>query len=109
VPGIDRGAIEVIVFHLTWLLTLLHAWLFAGRAWVGQCWTISVLAVAAVALNAVTTGDHLIRTVADRQLWPVAGVDVTLIMSAVIAAWAALRLARGGRAEAAPSREAGAR
>jgi len=109
VPGIDRGAIDVIVFHLTWLLTLLHAWLFAGRAWVGQCWTISVLAVAAVALNAVTTGDHLIRTVADRQLWPVAGVDVTLIMSAVIAAWAALRLARGGRAEAAPSREAGAR
>ncbi|WP_445219479.1 PepSY-associated TM helix domain-containing protein [Bradyrhizobium sp. Pa8] len=99
--GIERGVIEVVVFHLTWLLTLLHAWVSAGRAWIGQCWTISVLAVAAVLLNAVTTGDHLIRTIAARQLWPVAGIDATLLIAAIIAAWVACRLSRSGRLDAA--------
>ena len=102
--GLERGAIEVVVFHLIWLLTLAHAWAFAGRAWISQCWTISVLAIAAVMLNAATTGDHLVRTIAHRRLWPVAGVDAMLVISAVVAAWTALRLARRGQTDA----EAGA-
>jgi len=107
--GVERGVVEPVVFHLIWLLSLLHAWLFAGRAWVGQCRAISVLAGGAVLLNTVTTGDHPIRALADRQLWPIAGIDVTLIISAVIAALAAIRLARRGRAGTGSSMEAESR
>jgi uncharacterized iron-regulated membrane protein len=106
--GIERPAIEIVVFHLVWLLALLHAFVSGGRAWVGQCWTISVLALAAVLLNALTTGDHLIRTLADRQLWPVAGIDITLLMATVIAACVALRLARSALADPRASQETGA-
>ena len=106
--GIDRAAIEAIVFHLTWVLTLLHAWMSAGRAWIGQCWAISGLALAAVFLNAVTTEDHLMRSVVDRQLWPVAGIDVTLLTAAVMAACVARRLARRERVDAGLLQGAGA-
>ncbi|MBR0858468.1 PepSY domain-containing protein [Bradyrhizobium liaoningense] len=106
--GVERGAIEVVVFHLVWLVTLLHAWVSGGRAWIGQCWTISALAVAAVLLNAVTTGDHLIRTIAHPQLWPVAAIDATLLAAAVIAACTALRLVRSRRVAAVSLQEAGA-
>ncbi|WP_220014674.1 PepSY-associated TM helix domain-containing protein [Bradyrhizobium sp. BR 10289] len=101
VLGVERGAIEVSVFHLAWLLTLLHAWASTGRAWIGQCWMISGLASLAVLLNAVTTGDHLIKTIATPQLWSVAGVDATLLIAAFIAIRVALRLARGARPDAA--------
>ncbi|MHA0110912.1 hypothetical protein ACXYUI_27785, partial [Klebsiella pneumoniae] len=59
-------------------------------------------------LNALTTGDHLIRTLADRQLWPVAGIDITLLMATVIAACVALRLARSALADPRASQETGA-
>ncbi|WP_431205416.1 PepSY-associated TM helix domain-containing protein [Bradyrhizobium betae] len=103
--GIGRGMIEAIVFHLIWLLTLCHAWGATGRAWVGQCWTISALALMAVLLNALTTGDHLARSIASPQLWPVAGIDLTLLIAAAVSAWAARRLSRGGRVGAASLRE----
>ena len=52
------------------------------------------LALAAVALNAITTGDHLIKTVFTDTYWPVAGVDLSLLAVAGTAAWAARTLAR---------------
>ena len=107
--GVERSAIEVVVFHLIWLLTLLHAWMSAGRAWIGQCWTVAVLALMAVLLNAFTTGDHLIRTIAAGQLWPVAGVDIALLIAAFIAIRVALYLARSRRPDAVSPQEADAR
>lgn len=101
--GIERGTIEIVVFYLAWLLTLLHAWRAGARAWTGQCMVIALLALAAVLLNAATTGDHLIRSITNRTLWPVAGIDAGLLMATMIAAAVAHRLARKERTGVVPS------
>jgi uncharacterized iron-regulated membrane protein len=96
-----KGDWEKQVFWGLWLLALGHA---LGRgalvaqahtnpAWCEQCWAIAVLAVAAVLLNAATTGDHLVRTLFTQPYWPVAGVDLALLACAGIAVLAARRLA----------------
>ncbi len=103
-PG--RGDWERYAFWGTWALALVHAgWRSApvarglpNPAWREQCWAIAVLAVAAAVLNWVTTGDHLLRTLA-AGYWPVAGLDLALLAVAAIAAAAGHRLGR--RAEAA--------
>ncbi len=91
---------EKFSFWGVWSLTLVHAALRSrpvmfGRispAWREQCWLYCGLAVAAVLLNWITTGDHLGKTLF--TYWPVAGVDLCLLGSAVIAAAAARRLQR---------------
>jgi hypothetical protein len=55
---------------------------------------IAVLAMAAVILNAVTTGDYLGRSFLHRSLWPVAGMDCMLLLAAAIAFISAQKLAR---------------
>ncbi len=95
----DRGVWEERIFWFAWLAALLHAaWRSApvqqariAPAWREQCWAIAVLAVAAVLLNWITTGDHLITTIGEGY-WPVAGVDLSLLVSAAIAAFAARKL-----------------
>jgi hypothetical protein len=57
-------------------------------AWRDQCWTVATMAVTAVLLNWVTTGDHLVKTLGERY-WPVAGVDLFLLASAAVMALAA--------------------
>ncbi|QSI29247.1 PepSY domain-containing protein [Variovorax sp. RKNM96] len=101
-----RGSWEKGVFLGAWLLAFAHGiWRTAptaeGRlspAWAEQCWAAAVLAVAAVLLNWITTGDHLLRTIG-AGYWPVAGVDLSLLASAALAVVAARMLKR--RAEAA--------
>jgi len=88
-----RAAAEVGWFYFGWLAAYAHAWLRPGSAWYEQAKTIAVLAVAAVVLNATTTGDHLLRTIA-RGDWAVAGVDMMLLVSAGIAAVSAKVLSR---------------
>ncbi|PIT02800.1 hypothetical protein TSA1_20125 [Bradyrhizobium nitroreducens] len=105
VLGLDRIAIEIIVFHLAWLATLLHAWVAGRKAWAGQCMVVAVLAASAVLLNALTTGDHLLKAVAHRHSWPVAGIDAMLLLTAVVAALVARRLA-GERPPERAAREA---
>jgi uncharacterized iron-regulated membrane protein len=86
-------------FWSAWLLTLVHAaWRSSAvrearmsKAWPEQCWAIALLAAAAVVLNAVTTGDHLGRTLS-AGYWPVAGVDLMLLVCALVAAFAARML-----------------
>ncbi|WP_296320160.1 PepSY-associated TM helix domain-containing protein [Reyranella sp.] len=92
--GYDRAALEIWIFYLAWLATFAHAWLRPGGAWIEQCWTIAALAVAAVLLNWITTGDHLACSLALRHLWPVAGMDVLLLLTGAVAALAARRLSR---------------
>jgi uncharacterized iron-regulated membrane protein len=94
-----RGAWEERSFWLAWGLAFLHAAIrtaavSAGRiapAWREQCFASSALAVLAVVLNWVTTGDHLIAVIA-RRYWAVAGVDLALLAVSAIAVGAALRL-----------------
>ncbi|WP_454827954.1 PepSY-associated TM helix domain-containing protein [Pseudoxanthomonas wuyuanensis] len=96
-----RGDWERYAFWGTWALALLHAgWRsapvasgLANPAWREQCGAIAVLAVAAVLLNWITTGDHLLRTLGSGY-WPVAGVDLFLLAGAAVAALAARKLQR---------------
>ena len=103
--GYDRAAVEVWAFYLVWLVTFAHAWARPGRAWREQCWAIGGLAILAVGLNAATTGDHLVRSLAHRHLWPVAGMDLLLLVGAAVALLIALRLARR-RSAVHPSQDA---
>lgn len=107
----ERGDWQQRIFWLSWLMSLLHGALRrapAGTeapapAWREQCHAVSVLALSAVLLNWLTTGDHLLLTL-DRGYWPVAGFDLALLATAIIAARAAGKLRR--RASDAPSRPA---
>ena len=83
--GIERYALEIWVFYLVWLATLAHAWWRPQMAWAGQCCAIAVLAVLAVVLNWMTAGDHLLRSLSAPHLWPVAGVDLGLLLLASVA------------------------
>lgn len=86
-----RADLEVIAFFGAWLLTFGHAALRGKAAWHEQLWTITLLALAAVLLNWITTGDHVFRTL-NHGIWSVFGMDLLLILSAILAAYAADRL-----------------
>ena len=94
-----RDTWEKSSFWMAWLATLVHAiWRSTAvlqarmsKAWAEQSWAIALLGVLAVVLNAVTTGDHLGRTLM-AGYWPVAGVDLMLLAFAFIAVIAARRL-----------------
>jgi uncharacterized iron-regulated membrane protein len=106
----DRGDWQQRVFWLSWLSSLLHGALRrapAGTeqlapAWREQCYAVTALALAAVWLNWLTTGDHLLRTLG-RGYWPVAGFDLALLATAGVAAAAAGKLRRKASAAPAPS------
>ncbi len=91
--GGQRYELEIWTFFTVWILSFAHAWLRPKRAWIELCWIAAVLAVAAVLLNAVTTGDHLVRTIAQGK-WAVAGMDLVLLAGAFAAAVTASRLQR---------------
>ncbi len=86
------GIWEERIFWYAWLASFVHAaWrsspVAAGKlspAWREQCWAIAVLSAAAVLLNWATTGDHLIKTVSEGY-WPVAALDLVLLITSVIA------------------------
>lgn len=96
-----RGDWEELAFWAAWLLAMAHAfWRTApvlrariAPAWREQCWAVAGLAAGAVLLNWVTTGDHLLHTLGSGY-WPVAGLDLSLVVCAVIALLAARELKR---------------
>lgn len=94
-PGWDRAALERAAFHGTWLAAFAHAGLRRTAAWREQLVAIAALAVAAVLLNWVTTGDHLLRTLADGR-YAVSGVDLALLASGGVAWHAARRIGTAG-------------
>ena len=95
-----KGDWEINAFWFAWLLAFLHAaWRSApvaraarNPAWREQCWIAALLAVAAVVLNWLTTGDHLVKTVFTQTYWPVAGVDLSLLATAALSVYAARKL-----------------
>lgn len=110
-----KGDWEETVFWSAWVAALIHAFwrsapVAAGKvngAWREQCWAIAGLALAAVSLNWLTTGDHLLRTLFVEPYWPVAGVDLSLILAALLAAAAAFKLTARSRAPADARGESG--
>ncbi|MDX5410677.1 MAG: PepSY domain-containing protein [Thauera sp.] len=105
-----KGDWEKLAFWGFWIVAMLHALLRSAPvaqarmnpAWREQCWAIAALGVLAVALNWITTGDHLAKTMFADPYWAVAGVDLSLLVTAGVAAWAARRLARRERVGGAP-------
>ncbi|QEO17482.1 PepSY-associated TM helix domain-containing protein [Acetobacter vaccinii] len=95
--GLDRSALEVWSFYAVWLVAFVHGWVWPRKVWGVQSAAISLLAVLAVVLNWVTTGDHLARTLLHRWLWPVGGMDMVLLLGAGLALLAAVRLSRKAR------------
>ena len=94
--GMPREQLEMVAFYASWLLTFAHAGLRSRAAWAEQCWAIAGLAVAAVVLNAWTTGDHVWRAL-ERGAFGVAGMDLLLLVGAGLAAASARRLERRPR------------
>jgi uncharacterized membrane protein YuzA (DUF378 family) len=99
-----RGDWEEACFWGAWLIALAHAlWRTApvraariAPAWREQCWAIAALAVGAALLNWASTGHHLLHTLG-QGYWPVAGMDLSLLATAALAALAAQRLRRRER------------
>lgn len=95
-----KGEWEQTAFWSLWGLALLHAvWRSSpvakarrNPAWREQLLLIGFLSLSAVVLNWITTGDHLIKTIFTDTYWAVAGVDLSLIATAVVAFCAAARL-----------------
>ena len=90
--GQERAALEVWAFYLAWVTCFVHAWWRPAYAWTEQARARCGLALICVVLNAVTTGDHPIRALLS-GMWAVAGMDIMLIMLALLAARTARRLA----------------
>lgn len=88
-----RAELETWTFSLAWVACFVHAWRWPALAWREQTWAICVMALTCVLLNAVTTGDHVVRAASSGK-WAVAGVDTTLLGVALLSGWAARRLGR---------------
>lgn len=96
---VDHSGWQQTVFWLTWVGTLIHAVARFGSApttgissaWREQSWMIALLALVAALANWMTTGDHLLRTIA-AGYWPIAGVDIALLVTAGLSAFTAIKL-----------------
>lgn len=98
--GAPRELVEMRVFYALWGASFIHAWLRPRQAWREQCRAIAGLALVAVVLNALTTGDHPVAAIATGR-WAVAGMDLMLLAATAVALVAAQRLERAERVRAA--------
>ena len=86
-----RFELEVLAFYLVWLASFIHAGFHRKTAWREQLILIALIALAAPILNWLTTGDSPIETF-NKGILSVFGVDMVLILSAVIAIVIAVRI-----------------
>ncbi|HDZ57429.1 MAG TPA: PepSY domain-containing protein [Pseudomonas xinjiangensis] len=93
-PGDNsRAALEGSAFFLVWLLALMHGAIRSKQAWGDQLWAIVAFACSAVALNWLSTGDHLLRSL-NAGMWAVAGMDLMLLVLAGMSALVARRISQ---------------
>lgn len=105
---VGKGVWEENAFWAAWVLALVHALVRSAPvaqarinpAWREQSWVIALLALVAIVLNWSSTGDHLIKTVFQQTYWPVAGVDLSLLATALLSVTAARKLAQREQAQA---------
>ena len=88
-----RADIEFWGFFAIWVLSFAHAWMRTKRGWIEQCYATAAAALLAVLLNAITTGDHMLRTLMQGN-WPVFGMDSVMLAGGAIALATAIRLQR---------------
>jgi uncharacterized iron-regulated membrane protein len=91
--GAERAALEMWAFYLVWILCFAHATWRGRQAWAEQSLAVAVLALLAVALNWITTGDHPGRSLISGQ-HRVAAMDLLLLAGAGIAWMSARKLHR---------------
>lgn len=89
--GFHRHDMEIFAFFVAWVFAFAHGAVRGKSAWKEQAWVITSFALLAVALNWITTGDHLLVTMS-HGLWSIAGMDLVLLATAAAAIWAAARL-----------------
>lgn len=89
----DRSELEVLAFYIVWMASFLHAGFRRRTVWREQAILIALVAIAAPILNWITTGDNPIETL-HKGLLSVFGMDMVLILSAVIAIVIAVRIQR---------------
>jgi uncharacterized iron-regulated membrane protein len=87
----DRSELEVLAFYIVWMASFLHAGFRRKTVWREQAILIVLVALAAPILNWMTTGDNPIETL-HRGVLSVFGMDMLLILSAVIAIVIAVRI-----------------
>ncbi|MEM6898553.1 MAG: PepSY-associated TM helix domain-containing protein [Pseudomonadota bacterium] len=100
----DRSDLEVWAFLVAWIVSLFHAALRDTKAWRDQAAVIASVAILAVLLNWVTTGDHLIKSIGS-GVWSIAGIDLVLIVSAIVAVTSVFRLQKTERIRAQGDKE----
>ncbi|WP_063342530.1 MULTISPECIES: PepSY-associated TM helix domain-containing protein [Pseudomonas] len=99
---VDRAQWETTAFYWVWVLAAVHALLVILRSaqsrapWAAHLLLISALALLAVLSNAWSTGDHLWRAM-NQRLSAVAGVDLALMIIALLAGIMGRRLLRHKR------------
>ena len=90
----DRAARELWVFFGVWLLALVHAMARPpARAWIEQAAALAALCLGLPAMNAMTTGDHVIAALR-RGDAESAGVELVVLAFGAAAAGIALFLRR---------------
>lgn len=95
--------LEQLAFFGVWGLALVHATVRRGRAWSDQMIVIALLAITAVALNGMTTGDYPPVAI-ERGRVAVFGVDLVLLMAGLAALIFGLRLRWRAEEPARPTR-----
>ena len=91
--GHSRAELEIWAFCLSWLLALAHAACYPAQAWRQQLQCAAVLAVTAVALNALTTAFLLPLSLFFGSA-AVAGMDMMLLVLAGLCLLASRRIRR---------------
>lgn len=79
-----RHDLEIWAFFAVWVLAFLHAAIRDRKAWREQTLVIGITAIAAVLLNWVTTGDHLVATLLTGDI-AIAVMDIMLLLVAACA------------------------
>lgn len=101
--GTGRAALEMWAFYLAWILCFAHASWRGRAAWAEQSYAVALLAPAAVILNWITTGDHLLSSLVT-GVYAVAGMDLILLLGGGVAWATARKLSRRQSAPAAVER-----